>query len=123
MPPHSRSAGRRPGEGGRGGQRRVAQLMPKAVSTATANTAAPPVSANSTPASPGPTARAPLKVIDTSVMASGSSVRATVSLTAEFHEGDCSAVHTPSRKVKNSSPPGPIQPASASSVSVSAASP
>jgi hypothetical protein len=121
MPPHSRSAGSLPGEGGRGGQRCVAQLMPKAVSTAIANTALAPVHANTTPASAGPTARAPLKAIDTSVMACGSSLRSTVSLTAEFHEGDCSAVHTPSRKVKNSSVPGPTQPASARPVSTAAA--
>ena len=53
----------------------------------------------------------------TAVMACGNSSRGMLSAMAEFQAGDNSAVHDPATKVKNSSVPGPAQPASSNPAS------
>ena len=116
MPPHSRSAGRREGGCGRGGYSRTDCSSTRMPATAQAKTQPLPSAANTQPASAGPSARALLYEMPTTVIACGSSGLGTTSTMAEFQLGLSMAVQQPARKVRNSSVAGPAQPAKSSAV-------
>ena len=121
IPPHSRSAGRREGGCGGGGQRRIVTASTMAARQPALKFQPAPPSANTAPARAGPRARAVLYEMLITDTAWGRSSRGTASATAEFQDGDISALQQPQTKTSQSSSAGPTQPARASAASRAAA--
>src|SRR6185436_2231111 len=119
MAPKKRSPGRTDSRGFRR-QRRRTQRTPTNEAALSRNVASGPAAATSRPPSAGPAARAMLKPMLWRVTAPGRSSRGTSSGTIDCQAGPLRAAPSPRRKVKRSSSPGVVTPASVSTPSIAA---